>query len=172
MALLAALAACQQAPPPPPAPVVARVPPPPAEAHHPPVHRVVTVAWSFEIGPESCIATAAGGSATLTVAVRRNAAVDLTLAVPEASRITAHSTPSLRFSGPSGAWSLPASGTARHGIAAATGADEESLGRMLILLGGGTLEVALTPPGLPTLLIQAAGPEAQAWSDCARRQMI
>ena len=100
--------------------------------------------------------------------------MDLRLAVsrPEGSHVTARSKANLRFSGPSGNWTLHARGDARHALGAASGPDEESLGRAIILLGGGTLDVALPPPGLPTLEIPPAGPEGQTWSDCARRQII
>ena len=173
-ALAAATGACQQHPPPAAPPVVLAPAPVPPEPRHEPARRVVVLGWSFDFAPDQCVATAAGDLATLTVTARRNATVDVHLAVsgPQAGRITAHSSASLRFSGPSGHWSLPASGTAQHTIGAASGPDELALGRALILLGGGTLDVALPQPGLPAVEIPPAGPQGQAWSDCARRQMI
>lgn len=172
--LLVTLGACQQAPPPPPPAVAAPPPPVPAEPQRPPARRAVSLAWSFDVGPDHCIATAAGDLATLTVTARRTAAVALDLAVsgPQAARITRRLPVTLRFSGPSGSWSLPASGTAQHRIGASSALDELSLGRVVILLGGGTLDVAVPPPGLPTLQIPPAGPQGQSWSDCASRQMI
>lgn len=172
IALAMMIGACQQDDPPP-APEVAvappSVPPPPA-----PARRVVRLAWSFDVAADRCIATASDRLTTLTVTVSRNAAVGLILAfpAPEAARITARSSAKFRFKGPSGTWSLRASGDARHGIGAFSAADEIALGRVLILLGGGTLDVAVPPPALPSVLIPAAGPEAQDWSDCARRQVI
>ena len=175
--LVAMTSACQQADKPA-APAVAAAPavlaPPPAEPRRPPARRVVSLAWSFGFGPDQCVATATGDFATLTVTVRRSATVDVMLAVapPPPARGAARAPASLRFSGPSGQWSLPASGTAQHGFAASSEADERALGRVLILLGGGTLDVTSAPPGVPTVQLPPGGPQGQTWSDCARRQII
>ncbi len=165
---------CQQDQPPP-APAVAAEPPPaPPQPPPPPPRRVVHLAWSFDVGSDRCIATAAGQLTTLTVTVRRNAAVDLNLAfpAPDAAQIGAGSSANLRFSGPSGKWALQASGNARHGLRVSSSPDEMSFGRVLILLGGGTLDVAALPLLLASVQIPPAGPDGQAWSDCARHQMI
>ena len=174
LSLVMVIGACQQNQPPP-APTVA-VAPPPAQRQPPPqpAHRIVHLVWTFDIESDRCIASAADHLTTLTVTVVRNATIDLNLAFPssEASRIRTYASAHLRFSGPSGNWNLQASGNARHGISASSAPDEVSLGRVLILLGGGTLNITVSPSALPPLHIPPAGPEGQAWSDCARRQMI
>ncbi len=174
LALAGPLGACQQDQPPPAPAVEAEPPPAPVPPPPPPSRHVVHLAWSFDVGADRCVATAAGHLTTLTVTVRRNATVDLNLAfrAPDAAQIAAGSAAHLRFSGPSGKWNLQASGTARHGIGVSSRPDEMSFGRVLILLGGGVLDVAASPPVLASVQLPPAGPEGQTWFDCARHQMI
>ncbi len=166
-------AACQQIEPPPAPPVEVALLPVPPQPPPQPAHRILRLAWSFQTRADHCIATAAGDRAAVTITIRRSKGVNFHVALPasEASRIATRSLVKVRFGGPSGNWKLQASGDAKHGIDAPSAQDEVSLGRILILLGGGTLDFAV-PAGLPSLLIPPAGPEGQAWSDCAHSQMI
>jgi hypothetical protein len=172
---LAAISGCQQHKPPPPPAVTIPAPPPPAPpARQPVVRRASHLAWSFEATPDKCVATASGEGATLTITVQRNVGVvlRLALAAPLTTQIRARTTATLRFRGPSGNWALHGRGDPHVGISIASASDEVSLGRVLMLLAGGILDVDLRAPGPPSLQIPPAGPEGTSWFDCARAQMI
>lgn len=106
--------------------------------------------------------------------VQRNASVvlRLTLAAPLATQVRARTTATLRFHGPSGHWVLQGRGDPHLGISVASASDEVSLGRVLMLLAGGSLDVDLRAPPPSSLQIPPAGPEGASWFDCARAQMI
>ena len=166
---------CQQHKPPPAPAVIIPEPPPPAPPPRQPVLRHAShLAWSFAAMPDRCIATASGDGATLTVTVGRNAGVTLRLALTASAtaQVRARAAATLRFHGPSGHWTLQGRGDPNAGISVASAPDEVSLGRVLMLLAGGVLDVDARASALPSLQIPPAGPEGTSWFDCARAQMI
>lgn len=165
--LLALLPACCAAPKPPPPP-----PAPPPEAQAPPpvhvVRPVLHAAWSFQTGPNACVALARAGRASLQIAVRREGVIRLTLSLPG----DAPDKPVARFSGPAGHW-LVAGVQADHRAAVFTLArSETSLSRILMLLSGGTFNVEPADPAVPILSLPELGPEGQQWFACVRGIVI
>jgi hypothetical protein len=131
--------------------------------------------WSFATGPDRCVATASGDHSVVRVTVVRNGSVALSLGYPPPAvrQLKPGTRAGLSFSGPSGHWSVQGQANAQRGISASSPPDEVSLGRILLLLGGGSLDAAAAPKlKLPPLQVGPAGPEGQAWFDCARAQMI
>jgi hypothetical protein len=169
VALLLALAACAR---PPPTPAVTSAPEPPPPPSRPlakqPTHQVLRAHWSFDARPDGCTARAAAGGVTLQVLVRPATPVRLvlTLASPSAPKRGAK----LHFSGPTGHWQVAGNPAGKRQMEGDLGADDTALGRVLVLLNGGVLEVGDPKQAMTSLAIPAGGASGQAWFDCARRQ--
>jgi hypothetical protein len=131
-------------------------------------HPVLRAAWSFQSGPDACIATARAGAASLEIAVRPDSAIRLTLALPgdPPDRPVAH------FSGPAGHWAMLGLRAGHHEAAFALGRNESALSRVLMLLSGGMLQVEAPGEALPTLSLPESGADGQQWFMCARRNVI
>ena len=168
VALLLALAACAH---PPPTPVVTSAPepaPPPRAPPKQPTHQVLRAHWLFDARPDGCTARAAAGRVTLQVLVRPATPVRLvlTLASPSAPKRGAK----LHFTGPTGYWQIAAKPAGKRQMEGDLGGDDTALGRVLVLLNGGVLQVGDPQQAMPSLAIPAGGAPGQAWFDCARRQ--
>ncbi len=126
--------------------------------------------WSWDITPDQCVATAAAARTSLKVTIRRDAPIRLLLSLAEAPA----GTPSLRlrFKGAAGQWQAVGQVTPTRQIALTFSADETGLGRILVLLNGGTLTAGEPPQEIPPLAIPASGTEGQNWFDCARNKLI
>ncbi|MDE2007130.1 MAG: hypothetical protein KGI51_11225 [Rhodospirillales bacterium] len=182
-ALLVALilpAACA-APPPPPPPAGPVLPVPPAESAIP-ARAKVPAGWHFTAEADTCTALAAGNGASLRIVLRRSQFASFVLSAPApktagaATKEPAESAPAapapepgaLRFAGRDGGWTAPA----RIGPGPVAGAyvklDAGAIGRVALLLGGGTLDPIGGPEGLPALLLPPAGAAGRSWYGCAR----
>jgi hypothetical protein len=137
-------------------------------------HHVLQLAWSFEKTPSRCLAKAVGAGAALAIAVSRNTGVKLRLTFPGVvvSGASARTKAILRFRGPAGHWELQGSNIGYVTVSVESASDEVSLGRVLMLLDGGTLDVNVPGPALPSLRVPPAGANGTSWFDCARAQML
>lgn len=131
----------------------------------------VVAVWQFQEGGETCKATAANPALALDVAVSDDR---LQLFA------RAHARPVLRrgahapiaFSGISGSWSAPGRLTASHVISASQPMDEAAVGRVLVLLSGGTLQVGGPHSRLPPLRVPDAGTPGRIWFECVRHRLF
>jgi hypothetical protein len=160
LALSPACCAPPQPPPKPAEPAVEVLPSPPPL----PARPILRAAWSFQTGPDACIAFAKAGSASLQIAVRPEGLIRLAVALPG----YAPDKPVAHFSGPAGHWLIMGT-QVRHREAVFTlGRDETSLSRILMLLSGGTLNLEPPDDDLPILSLPESGAEGQEWFVCAR----
>lgn len=157
--LALALAQCAPAAPPPPAAALPEPPPPPPVRQ---VRPVLRADWTFQASPDACIATARAGSASLTVAVRATGPVRLTLVLPQ--DLPDHAL--ARFHGPAGSWEIRAAAASRHAAIFLLPRTETTLGRILVLLGGGQLVPEQLM--LPILALPESGGGGRRWFACAR----
>ena len=123
--------------------------------------------WRFAQDPAACVATLVAARDALTLAVHRNGPVRLTLALDEPAPTTAR----LRFAGSGGNWQIVAQQAGARSLAATLGTGDIALSRVLVLLGGGTLEIGQAEQGLPAISLPAAGEQGQAWFDCGRDKL-
>ena len=141
---------------------------PPAPVVRPPARPLLRGTWRFEQDAAACVATLVAGRDTLMVSVRRNAPVRLALALDD----TAPAIARLRFTGGSGGrWQIVAQRAGARSLAGTLGTGDLALSRVLVLLGGGTLEIGEAEQALPALGLPAAGEQGQAWFDCARDRL-
>jgi len=136
--------------------------------------QVVRTTWNFESGNDECTATAAGGNISLRVAIRRDAPIRLmlSLATQLESRPAGRAAVPMRFAGPTGTWQVAAQQTGSRQLTAILGSDDTALGRILVLLGGGVLDVAESEQSVASVGIAPSGAPGQLWFDCARGKMI
>jgi hypothetical protein len=158
------LAACQK-PEPPPAP-----PPPPPPPPPPIVHRPVAATWNFQTG-DVCTATAGGGALSMEIAVSRDT-MTLTARLPRDAVVRAGRLAGIEFSGPSGAWTMSGRGAASHRVIASQPMTEDQAGEILILLGGGRINIGSRALGVPELRIPNGGEPGRDWFACVRRQLF
>ncbi len=164
--LLALLPACCSTPPPAPKPTE----PAPAAQAPParPARPILRAAWSFQTGPDACVALAKAGSATLQIAVRREGLIRLTVSLPA----DAPARPVAHFSGPAGRWLVPGTHAGRREAVFALARNETSLSRILMLLSGGALDLEPPDQDLPILSLPESGAEGQQWFTCVRGIVI
>ena len=140
----------------------------PATPVVPPITRpVLRGTWRFDQDAATCVATLVAARDTLTVSVRRNAPVRLALTLNEPPPATAR----LRFAGSGGRWQIVAQRAGARSLAGTLGTGDLALSRVLVLLGGGTLEIGEAEQGLPAISLPAAGEQGQAWFDCGRDKL-
>jgi len=159
---------CAATPPPvaEPPPVAAAVPLPAPPA----APRRLALRWTFRTEEASCRAVAAGPGAAVTVTVTRNA-------VALAARLATQGGPArpaggtMQFQGAAGAWSVPLTQGGRRTAAVVGGLTEDAVGRVLVMLSGGRLQVGRAGAGWPVLLLQASGGPGKLWFECVRRQL-
>jgi hypothetical protein len=163
--LLALVPVCCSSPHPAPKPAELALEPPPPPPHT--ARPTLRAAWSFQTGPDACIALAKAGAASLRIAVHPEGLVRLTMSVPG----EAPAKPVAHFSGPAGHWFILGSQAGRTEALFTLGRDEISLSRILMLLSGGTLNLEPPDEDLPILSLPESGPEGQAWFVCARNSV-
>jgi hypothetical protein len=162
--LLALLPACCAAPkpvPPPPEPALELPLPPPA----PPVRPVLRAEWTFQTGPDSCIALARAGSASLQIAVQREGLIRLTVSLSGETPIR----PVAQFSGPAGHWLSSGTHAGRRAVVFTLNRTNTSLSQILMLLSGGALNVGPSDGDVPILSLPESGADGQQWFACVRR---
>jgi hypothetical protein len=131
----------------------------------------VTAAWKFQQSGEICKATATNPALTLDVAVSDDSLLLLARAhIRPALRRGAHAP--ISFSGTSGSWTAPGRLTTSHVVSASQPMDEAAVGRVLVLLSGGSLQVGGPHSKLPSLRVPDAGPAGRAWFECVRRRLF
>ena len=147
----------------------ASVPAVPPLVRRPAPRVVVRANWTFSSGDEECTALAAAGGNSLAVTVRRDAPirVAITLAAPAQVPVAAQ----LHFTGQASNWQAMAKRSSLRQVAVSLGADEDALSRILVLLGGGTLEVGPSPQPI-TFNIGPSDAQGQDWFDCARAKAL
>ena len=165
IALAVVLSACATPPPEPPPREATMAPPTPVLSS--PARPILRAAWRFEQDATACIATAAAGRNALRITVRHRVPVQLSLSLADAAPLSAR----LRFAGTAGGWQVQAQRAATHLLAATLGSDDTALGRVLILLSGGTLEIGEAGQGLPAISLPPSGGEGQTWFDCGRDRL-
>lgn len=164
LALLPACCAAPKPPPPPPAPPPEVQAPPPVHAARP----ILRAAWSFQTGPDACVAIAKAGATTLQIAVRREGLIRLTVSLPG----DAPGKPIARFSGAAGRWLLPGAHGGRREAVFTLARSETSLSQILVLLSGGTFSLEPSDPEVPILSLPESGAEGQQWFACVRGIVI
>ena len=162
------LSACQ----PPPKPVIAGPEPAPSSVarHRPPVVVApIDSAWTFQTG-EICTATASNPLLSLDVSAS-NTQLQLVLHAARRFRLPAHADVAVGFTGPAGHWTIP--GVATPGrITITDPMTEYAAGRVLVLLGGGVIQVRKVRSGLPPLRVPSAGAPGRAWFECVRQRLF
>jgi hypothetical protein len=131
----------------------------------------VDAVWKFEQSEQTCKATAANPALVLDVTASDERLQFLA---------RAHTRPGLRrganapidFTGTSGSWSASGRLTASHVISASQPMDEAAVGRVLVLLSGGTLQVGGLRSRLPQLRVPDAGTAGRVWFECVRRRLF
>lgn len=165
------LLGCQQpvATPPPPAPALPLPPSvPPA-----PLQTTEATAWRFATAADACTARAIGHDAELRIVLRRGHGVTFVLAAqqgPDAPLIEGIG--ALRFEGPAGAWSALAQLGSPATAATSLPLTDRAVGRVALMLGGGTLTPVGAGEALPILRLVPAGAAGSAWFACARGMLF
>jgi len=174
------LSACQT--PPPQAPkVTGPVLPLPPPAAAVPARPREPARWRFETGQESCTAWAFGRSARLRVMLQRGHPAAFTLSASVVKHVEQTKNPpgpgveppemgagALRFLGRDGGWTAPAK--LGPGALAVTylPLNATAVGRVALLLGGGSLDPIGAPARMPGLTLPVAGAAGRAWYACAQ----
>jgi len=163
--LLSGCKAASHLPPPPPPlplPLPPTRPPPPAEVREPAI-------WHFDSSAGACTAAAIGRTARLQITLRAgHAALFVLYAARGMERHGPTAPGALGFRGAAGGWTA----TARIGpgslAVAALRLDDQTVGRVALLLDGGTLAPVGAGEALPVLLLPSAGAPGRRWFGCAR----
>jgi len=110
---------------------------------------------------------ARGGAASLLVTVRPTGPIRLILAfpAPPPDRLALH------FNGPAGHWLIRGSAAGPHQAVFPLPRNDTSLGLVLMLLSGGTLQAGPAESGLPTLSLPESGAAGRDWFVCARHSV-
>lgn len=161
--LFTLLPACCASPPKPAEPAPEAPPPPRPHAARP----ILRAAWSFQTGPDACIALAKAGSTSLQIVVRPEGLIRLGLSLPG----DAPGRPVASFSGSAGRWQILGTHAGRREVLFTLGRDEFSLSRILMLLSGGLLNLEPAGEDLPILSLPESGAEGQKWFACARHSV-
>jgi hypothetical protein len=134
--------------------------------------QVIHTTWSFESGSDACIAVAAAGATSLRVTVGRDLPIRLTLSLSPQLPPAGRAAVPLHFAGPTGSWQVSAQQAGPHRLAVTLGADDTALSRILVLLGGGVLDVGVSEQIVASIDIMPSDARGQLWFDCARGKMI
>ena len=166
---VAGLLGCQHPPSaPPPAPTLSLPLPPAAPPPAPALPAEATV-WRFSTGPDSCTGQALGHDATFSVRLwRGHGATFVLTARPQPGAPTLSGFAQLRFQGPAGGWSAFARLGPGPVAASSLPLTDRAVGRVALLLSGGTLTPIGTGAALPALRLPPAGAAGRTWFACAR----
>ena len=170
--VMLSLAECGPTPSPTAGPVTIPEPQKPEPPRQPSiVPQPVAAEWKFQESGEACKAAATNPALTLDVAVSDDRLQLLAHAhTRPALRRGAHA--AISFSGTSGSWTAPGRLTASHVISASQPMDEAAVGRVLVLLSGGTVQVGGPHSRLPPLRVPDAGTAGRTWFECVRRRLF
>ncbi|HTW70883.1 MAG TPA: hypothetical protein VME47_13415 [Acetobacteraceae bacterium] len=158
------LAGCAKPATPPPQPAAMALPLPPP----PPVTRpVLRAVWNFDTAHESCIMAARTRRASLLLNLRPEGPIRLIVSLPAPSPPD----PAAHFTGPAGQWTIGGTALARDQAAFPLPRNETTLGRILMILSGGTLDLRPDAAGLPILSLPESGAAGREWFACARRSV-
>ena len=173
--LAASLVGCtsvrpQPRPPPPP---IAVKPPPVRIARPPPRQQTVHGNWVFSEDEETCVARISGPHFWLEVTVG-SSEITVFLGTSHPTEASARHGPLLRirFSGLAGNWDISGNRIRGPAVESTLAMNDASLGRVVMMLGGGTVDVPTGPPQLPIFALPAAGREGSAWLRCARQKLL
>jgi hypothetical protein len=140
---------------------------------------VVRAQWVFKANGDLCSARAVGRATELTVTVRRGQPVQLVIAhaarqpTPDAPPATVARVPvQLRFAGQAGNWQAAAVMAGEASVASTLPLDDLSLSRIVMLLSGGTLELADPAVQFPIIQLPVSGVEGQTWFNCTRDKLF
>lgn len=166
---VAGLLGCQHPPSAPPAAPTLSLPLPPAAPPPAPAVPAEATVWQFSKGPDSCTGRALGHDATFSIRLwRGHGATFVLTARPQPGAPTLSGYGQLRFQGPAGGWSA----FARLGPGAVAASSlpltDRAVGRVALLLSGGTLTPIGTGEAMPALRLPPAGAAGRAWFACAR----
>jgi hypothetical protein len=159
--------------PPDPADSVTATTPPRRAPHAANAQHAVDAIWSFRATERSCGAAATHQAVALTVAVRDGQAIEI--AVRPGAAVQAPRRRDglhLVFSGPTGSWRTRARTSPDRAVVLAQQLDESAVGRILMMLEGGTIEVGGSGAGWPVLKLPPSGPAGRDWFECVRRQLL
>ena len=78
----------------------------------------------------------------------------------------------IAFSGAGGAWNVTGHGAASRRVVASQPMTEDQAGQILVLLGGGRINVGTRSLGVPELRIPNGGAPGRDWFACVRRQLF
>jgi hypothetical protein len=131
----------------------------------------VTAMWKFLESGEICKATATNPAVTLDVTVSDDRLLFLARARTRPALRRGSHTP-IAFTGTSGSWTASGRLTTSHVVSASQPMDEAAVGRVLVLLSGGTLQVGGPHSKLPSLQVPDAGPAGRTWFECVRRRLF
>ncbi|HUN41963.1 MAG TPA: hypothetical protein VMU81_16885 [Acetobacteraceae bacterium] len=138
------------------------LPPPP-----PLTRPVLRTVWGFDTTPKACTMSARASQASLLMIVRPEGPLRLVVSLPAPAppHMAAH------FAGPAGQWTIAGDGLASGQAVFYLPRNETTLGRILMLLSGGTLELRADTPGLPILSLPESGDAGREWFACARHSV-
>ena len=163
----AGLLGCQQAPPA--AAPAQSLPLPPAAPPAPTALPTEAATWRFTTGPDSCTGRALGHDTMFSVRLWRGHGVTFVLATrppPDAPTLSGFG--QLRFQGRAGGWSAFARLGPGPVAAASLPLTDSAVGRVALLLNGGTLTPVGAGAAMPSLRLPPAGAAGRAWFACAR----
>ena len=156
----------------------AALPLPPPSPPAPPAQPREAAVWHFTSDQGSCTARAAGRTAQLRVTLRAGHTAGFLLFLPAEARApgpagstgpaSAAGVGALRFQGPAGSWSVTAQAGPGSRAEANLALNDQAVGRVALLLAGGTLTPVGTGPTLPALTLPPAGAAGRQWFACAR----
>jgi len=160
--LALALACCAKPAPPPATALPLPLPPPP-----PVIRPVLRTAWTFDTAPESCVMAARASRASLLLTVRPEGPVRLVLALPAPPPAR----PAARFAGTAGRWTIAGTALPRDRAVFLLPRNDTTLGRILMILSGGMLDIRPDTSGLPILSLPESGAAGRQWFACARHSV-
>ena len=147
----------------------ARLPLPPPAPPPPPRQPQENAAWHFESTAGACTARAHGPTARLRITLRAGHPVEFVLYVPRGVLLRGPRAPgALHFQGPAGGWTAQARIGPGTLAVAALPLNDQAVGRIALLLAGGTLAPVGAGTALPALLLPPAGTPGRQWFACAR----
>ena len=153
-----------------PSPKQSVTPPLPPAPGSPPIQapRVTSASWSFHSG-EQCIATASSSAVAVAVAAT-DRTVTWTVRGRLAGAVSSQRNLPLAFSGTNASWTVPARRVARGQLIASIPLSEYAVGRVLLMLRGGTLRLG-TGGSAPTIRLPGSGPDGTQWFKCVRKRL-
>jgi hypothetical protein len=160
-------------PPPPPAPPIVVKPAPVRIARPQPRRQTVHGDWVFSENEQTCGARVSGPRFWLEVTVG-SSDITVFLGANQPTGAPVHQGPLLhiRFSGLAGNWDISGHLVRGPAVVSTLPMDDASLGRLIMMLGGGTVDVPTGPSQLPIFALPPAGREGRAWLRCAHQKLV